>query len=427
MRKCLIIGGGLAGLSTAVHLAKNNHRVELIEASPKLGGRAYSYFDRSLGLVVDNGQHLIMGCYHSTIEYLNIIGASSLLEYPPTLTALFNDGYNNYNLKVPSALPFPINLLTSVLLFKYLSISEKNRLVIFFIRLKTGLNNSEGGNAEDWLVSEGQSTPRLLEFWRLIGVSALNSEISSVSAIMFRKVLLEMFMKGTFESTLLVPKRGLTEVFINKAIEYLDERKGIISTGEKAVNCEFRNGKIENVLTSQRKIDDFDDVVLALPTYSPFLSQIIPPGSLDKYQYSTIISVHINIKYTPKGHKFVGFFNSPIHWVFFHRDHISLVISAAGKLLELNSAELLSIVRDELKMRLDISGIKSEDIRIIREKRATYISSPELDVNRISQKTNYSNFFLAGDYTDTGLPSTIEGAILSGKNAAGMVLNQSYQ
>ncbi|NUN08574.1 MAG: FAD-dependent oxidoreductase [Ignavibacteriaceae bacterium] len=423
MTRCLIIGGGLAGLSAAVHLSQKNISIELLESSPKLGGRAYSFIDSRTGIELDNGQHLLMGCYSYTLEYLNIINSLHLLQFPESLSALFQDGQQKYHLKVPGKIPFPLNLILGLLGFNYFSLSEKISLMKFITGLRIFSDSPYALNAEEWLKSMGQDAPRLREFWRLMIVSALNCKPEEASASVLRLVITEMFMRGTRESSLLVPKTGLSRLLIVPAVELIKRSEGVITLSERVKKVITSDRKVLAVITEQREIRNFDFVIIAAPVHSDIVKNIISyPDLLDKYSHSLIVSVHVLRKTEYPPNSFTGFFNSVIHWIFFHENHFSLVISSAKELYEKGKDNFLNLIKTELSEKLGITDLPDEEIRILTEKRATFIPSVNLQKSRISAITNYSNLFLAGDYTDTGLPSTIEGAIKSGKKASELVI-----
>lgn len=423
MKRCLIVGGGLAGLSAAVHLSKNNYFVELIEGSPKPGGRAYSFIDKRTGMEIDNGQHLLMGCYQHTLELLDIIHSKSFLHFPGTLSATFIDNNKHYTLSVPSFLPHPINLAAGLLNFSYLTLSEKIKVSLFLAKLKFGLLNTDGLTAEEWLRRMKQDAPGLKAFWELIIVSALNCRPKDASANILHKVLREMFLTGTFQSTLLIPEVGLSRLFPDPAISYISNNGGKVNLGERALSFEISGNNITSVITNKREINKFDFVISAVPVYSEFLKNLISPDILSLYKFSVILSVHLLKDNGMPDSGFIGFLNSPIHWVFFHKQHLSLIISSVDERIFDSEKAVIEILGNELYNKINIRLKKDNIIKIIREKRATFIPDSNLDNKRISQTTKFSNLFLAGDYTDTGLPSTIEGAVLSGKNAANLVLS----
>ncbi|PIS44134.1 MAG: hypothetical protein COT22_12180, partial [Ignavibacteria bacterium CG08_land_8_20_14_0_20_37_9] len=178
MKKCLIVGGGLAGLSSAVSLAKQNVNVYLIEASPKFGGRTYSFVDKKSGDEIDNGQHLLLGCYYETLEFIKSIGATNLFNFQHKLELNFVTRDKIKHQLKATDLPYPFGLFFGLLNYEALSIFDKIKIIFIFAQLpflqsEKYLNHS----VEDWLIEQGQSRNCIKSFWEIIAVGALNSKL----------------------------------------------------------------------------------------------------------------------------------------------------------------------------------------------------------------------------------------------------------
>ncbi|MBE2278827.1 MAG: FAD-dependent oxidoreductase, partial [Ignavibacteriaceae bacterium] len=218
MKKVLIAGGGLAGLSAAVHLASKFYDVTLFDASPKLGGRAYSFKytpqsgdpNFSKEYEIDNGQHILMGCYKETLKYLKIIETENKLIFQKGLTANFIDSSRNeYTLKTFGKF-YPVNLLIALLNYSAIPFPERINLVKFFLKDIRLQNRTGDLTIDEWLELTGTNTIIKNRLWDFISIGALNTLPSKASAKMFRRILRLMFLEGNFSSTITVSYTHLT-------------------------------------------------------------------------------------------------------------------------------------------------------------------------------------------------------------------------
>ena len=423
MKKCVVVGGGIAGLTSAVYLSKAGFKVELIESSNKLGGRAYSFKDKKTCSVIDNGQHILMGCYEETLKLFKIIGAEDNLIYQDKLSIPFLNNQSELFLFESTKLFYPLNLLMGLLNYNLLKFEEKFSLIMFFIKLAfSNKNNLKNFTVEEWLFRENQNEILRKSFWEIICVGTLNAGTNKASAELFASILKKIFLKGNFSSTLLVPKYGLSEVYCNPAKDFLLKNNVELSLSENVTDLGIENNRVKKITTTKRTIDDFDYVISAAPLSS--LLKFYDDKELEKINFKTscIISIHIWLKENTLTEKFYGLVDSPIHWIFNHTDHITMVISDANYLVEKDKTEIYEICVSELKKYANIKEVNILDYKIIKEKRATFLPSADILNIRPNAKTKINNLFLAGDWTNTGLPATIEGAVLSGKTAAELLL-----
>ena len=419
MAKCVVIGGGLSGIASAVFLAKNNHNVLLLESSPKLGGRAYSFKDKSTNSIIDNGQHILMGAYKNTFELLRILGTENLPFYQKSLHAAYlTKGGKRFLLRTSHNF-YPFNLLQAILNFDLLNFTERIKVVkviikLFFIKEK----NLTSKTVLEWLKENRQSENSIKFFWELLTVSTLNTEIDEASSLMLARVLKEIFLNGNKASTIVLPKSGLSELFCNPVEDYLKKNRNEISLSERVLKLETDMNTITKIKTNKREITDFDYVISAVPFYSlqkifmelPFIKEVSK-----NIETSPIVTVHLWLSENLFEEKFYGLIDSKIHWVYNNKSHISIVISSADEMVKLESKEILRICIGELKNYFPkFSGVEIANYKVLKEKRATFKSTPESDYVRNKVKSPYKNFLLAGDWTNTKLPATIEGAILSG-------------
>lgn len=413
----IIIGGGFAGLSAAVHLSLKGKKVELIEASPKLGGRAYSLIDKNTNTTIDNGQHIIMGCYRDTLEFFRIINAEENLIHQKRLKVNFLKPYFTLaSLEVKSGI-YPFNLASGLLRYSAISFNDRLRLLKFFLKLPLSSNRDLSRmTVYEWLENENQNEKIKKAFWEILVVGALNTSIYKASAKVFKDILLEIFFKGNRAATIILPGKGLSETYCNEAQKYIEGRGGKVTAGEQVEKLVTEGNKVQNIITNKRVIKEFKYIISAIPYYSlskilPLENQIPDPG----FSYSSILTVHIWLKENKLDKTFYGLIDSDIHWIFNHGSHLTLVRSDANELMEKSKEEIFELVKKELYKYCFIEKNNIDDYRIIKEKRATFIPSNDIQYKRPSPEIALSNLYLAGDWINTGLPSTIESAVKSGK------------
>jgi len=423
MSKCLIAGGGLAGLSAAVMLLKNGIDVHLIEASPKLGGRSYSFYNDQFEESIDNGQHIMMGCYNETLKFLDIIGARDNVEIQKNLSLKFvKEGGDIFELATKSDL-YPLNLSRAIVSYKALTFKERLKVLDLFLDLYC----IEEGDLEDltvadWLANEGQDKNTRDALWDILAIGTLNSKCEDASAALFARILKRVFFDGNDSSKVVLPVTDLTNMYVNPAENFIKNHGGKISTSERVLSIRLESGEVVELVTSKKTYKNFDYIISAVPHYS--LIKILDSDINDtlkniEFKYSPIVSVHLLLKSNPFEGKLYGLINSSIHWLFNHDKYISLVTSAAEELAEMDEQ---SIINEAILQLENYFPVFSSDFvlncTIIKEKRATFIPTPMTERQRKQLRSPFQNMFLAGDWTNTSLPATIEGAVQSGFSAA---------
>lgn len=427
MKRCLIIGGGVAGLTAASILSSKKIAITIIESSPKLGGRTYSFIDKETDTIIDNGQHIMMGCYRETLSFLKLIGAENNFHYQKNLLLKIIDrNKNQFNLDASTSF-YPFNLIIVIKNYNAFNFNDKISFILFLLRLPIISKNSlRKSSVREWLENENQNIDIIKNFWEILCVGALNTNLEKASAFVFYEVLMQIFFKGNFASTIILPKYGLSESIIKPAISFIEKNGGTIIASEIVREVFVKNQKIVLIKTDKMIYDNFDYIISAVPLYS--LEKIIPKKTLGinlELEYSTIVNIHIWLKDINLQEKFYGLLNSPLHWIFDKEKHINIVISDADYLADKSKEEIFKLVIDEL---IQYTSIVSEDIieyKIIKEKRATIVPAVDILNKRPNSRTPIKNLFLAGDWTNTGLPSTIESAVKSGRIAAENVIQDN--
>ena len=448
----IIIGGGVSGLSAAVELSALGRTVLLLEQRQQCGGRTNSFFDDVTGSVVDNGQHLMMGCYHATRRFLRLIGTDHLAFLQPALRINYlRPQYPDDHFVCPP-LPAPLNLLGGLLRFN--SIPFKDRIKMFMVA-KELMNSSQEKElaldrmtVEEWLRQLGQSDLSKKYLWDVITIGALNNDPANVSALMFFRVLRAAFLGNGKNSSLYIPRVGLSELFVQPAIQFIKAHGGTVLTGIGVDRLTWEGKQIRSVRTSEGKELQAKSFISAIPWYAfeevLSASQYMSNGAgnehssllgCQQFKSSPIISIQLWLDREITDLDFAALLETRIQWLFNKtqlmnenkstkdvRQVLSLVISGAQKYIDLNKKELVTIALEDLQRVLP----KARDVQVlyslvIKEKRATFLPSPGLDALRPNARTEFENLFLAGDWTATGYPATIEGAVMSGKTAAELV------
>lgn len=431
-----IIGGGIAGLSASVFLAESGYKVTLVESSPKLGGRAYSYFDREREMFFDNGQHLFAGWYKDTFEYLKIIKSFDKLDFQKTLEIFFiNEEKKRFILKLPD-LPAPFNLLSGLLKFKAFGFNDKFGLMKIKSLLSVKINEpADYGNAFDLLVKYGQTENLIKYFWEPFCMAVFNTTLKNIGVRILINILREGF-SGSGKSVLVFPSEDLNKVLVNGAVEYLTGKDARIILSEKVISIDAAE-KVNGVNNEKGEKIESDYYVSAVPFYgfrNLTGNKIYEEGDYhsDSLRSSGIVSIHlffrdeINYEEINKNENgMTGLIGTNVQWIFRKSNrHLSLVISGADDagITEKENQEIYEMAVSDLAKT--IAGFKRDEIsgyKVIKEKRATFIPDNESEKYRCPQKTRYDNFFICGDWTDTGLPATIESAVRSAKICCNLI------
>ncbi len=426
MKRVIVFGGGFAGLSAAVYLSENNFEVTLLEASPKLGGRAYSLSNGSQNDIYDNGQHILMGCYEETIAFLKKINSIDKLDIRESLSIPFvKRGGSIYKLDSRKYF-YPLNLLSGFMNYKALSVKERLKVIDFFLDMLFCYScDLKDKTVSEWLKCKKQSDNSIKAFWEILVVGALNTTVDNASAEIFEEVLERIFLTGNKSASILLPKVGLTQLYVEDAVQFITGRNAKINLSEKVIQIVMKENAVTEVITDRNSYNDYDYVVTAIPALAFKKIKIISDQKFEfpNLQYSPIVNVHLWLKENPFQEEFYGLLDSQIHWVFNHGKHISLTTSSADILTKVSNEKIVDEFSSELEKYFPI--FRKEiiiDSKVVKEKRATFV--PDVASNQLRKNFIFAseNMFFAGDWINTGLPSTIESAVLSGKLAASNVI-----
>jgi squalene-associated FAD-dependent desaturase len=430
-KKVAVLGAGYAGLAAATELVLRGHDVTLIESRALLGGRAHSFRDPKTGQMLDNGQHIFMGCYHQTLDLLRQLGVKNRLESPTALSVPFLSEKGRSSLT--ATLPAPLHLFSALLGFAELNAADKFSAIRLALRLRGGGEPRAEETVRDWLMRWKQTPNIIRALWEPLCLAALNEPVATASAQLFATVIQRSFLAGAADSKILLSKVGLSELFAPEVLRLLEMCGGIIRLQAPVTALRFEGNRLVEIsLGDEGKLHP-DAVVSALPWHA--LRGLLPPESrlahvCREFHDAPIVSLHLWFDRVVLREPFVGLLDSPIHWIF-NRDSIhgaepdqpghviTAVISGARELAEKSAAELEELTLRELSRFLP----EAKEARVLhrmiyKSRSATFAATPEAERMRPGTETEWSNFWLAGDWTDTDLPATLEGAILSGRKAA---------
>jgi squalene-associated FAD-dependent desaturase len=402
-----IIGAGLAGLSAAIELSGRGERVAIHEATSFAGGRCRSYHDMSLGMMIDNGNHLLLSGNRAALSYLRALRSEHRLVGPAHAafpfvdlgtreewTLRFNDG------RIPWWLFRPGRRVPDTRPYHYASLA---RLI---------------WPARDKAVGEvirftGPVYERLV---RPLLLAALNIDPSVASARLAGAVVRESLLAGGLACRPLIAREGLGATMVEPALALLAQRNAGVQFSHQLHALHTAAGRVEALDFGKDRVvlASGDLVILAVP---PYAAGALVPGLTAPTEFRAIVNAHFRIEPPAAQPPILGLLNSTTEWLFAFPDRLSTTISAADRLIDMPRETLAQKIWSEVAV---VTGLPPDlpPWQIVRERRATFAATPEQDARRPGPKTAWNNLLLAGDWTDTGLPATIESAIRSGQRAA---------
>ncbi|HTQ72379.1 MAG TPA: hydroxysqualene dehydroxylase HpnE [Acidocella sp.] len=387
-----VIGAGLAGLSAACCLAELGHHVVLFEAAPQAGGRARSYFDKQLGCRIDNGNHLLLSGNISALNYLQRIGARRSLVGPAAPIFPFRD------IKTGAAWTLRLNEGA----FPWWIFSRRHRVpgtsVLSYLALRKLLKAKPDDLVERLVGGSGALYARLLE---PLAIAALNTMPARAAAQPLGSVLGETVERGGHAALPRWARIGLSESFVDPALDWL-----------KAKGVEIRLGERVTALRPGQT------TVLAVPPWAA--KELMPELSVPD-QFESICNLHFKARMEPGEAGFYGLLGGMAEWVFARESVVSVTISAANRYAHLDQDSIATQVWAELSKAFALPP-DVPPCRVLWEKRATFACTPDQLKRRPGPQSPRRGVVLAGDWTDTGLPATIEGAIRSGEAAVAALL-----
>jgi len=435
----IIIGGGLAGLASAVALAEEGFRVTLLEKRPHLGGRATS-FTLPTGEEIDNCQHVTMGCCTNLADFYRRVGAAQQIGTYERL--FFLDAQGRRGVIEPATFPPPLHLAPSFALFPSLTAADKRAIgrAMFYIAWNGGRPPGvKGTSMADWLQRQRQTPEAIERFWRTVLVSALNEELDRTDAFYGVDVFWKAFLANRRGFEVGIPTVPLAELY-DGCREPILARGGEVRTRASVNALRMVGEKVAGVTLDDGTELRADYVVCAVP-HAAFLT-LMPATHIDRepafagvrnLEASPISGVHFWFDRPVMQEPFLTLLDRTTQWVFNKTrlsglptngaQYLQLVISASYGMVEMSRQEIVALCLRELHEALPAAReAKLEKATVIKEVAATFSPRPGCDRWRPTQGTALRNFFLAGDWTRTGWPATMEGAVRSGYLAAEAIL-----
>jgi squalene-associated FAD-dependent desaturase len=449
----VIIGGGFAGLTAGVALANAGRQVRVLEQRRFLGGRARSFPDPATGTVVDNGQHVIMGCYHSTLRFLREIGTVERICFQPRLHVDFADINGRLTTLDCPNLPAPWHLVAGVLRTNSLTAAQKLeiiRLGLAFRGRGNGVDQLAHTSLEEWLVRLGQSESLRRRFWDLLSISAMNEDPRIASALLFRRVLRLALFSSASESRIGLARGGWSECYTDAARAYIVARGGMVETGCSVSEVLVARGDDQccGVRLANGEVIEARTVVSTVPCFQ-FLSLLpeslaVTPwfGRISTLRPSPIVCTYLWLDRDVTDCDFIALRGTTAQWLFrrstaarapartdFDSRHcVCMVISGAHAQVTQSTQDLARLAFIELESVLP--GARSAKLLhslVIKERFATFSPTCDAETARPSACTPVRGLYLAGDWTDTGLPATIEGAVKSGYTAVEAIIHSNLE
>jgi len=411
--KAYIIGAGLAGLSSAVRLAARGVEVEVSDAAAQAGGRCRSYFDPQLGLTLDNGNHLVLSGNRAVMDYLAAIGASDRLAGPAKAEFDFADVRSGERWRMrPNEGPAPWWIFSP-------SRRPPGTRISDYLGLAGLLRPKSGQRIDQAMACKGPLWDRLMQPFLL---AALNTEPETGDATLAAGVIAETLAKGGRAYRPRIAEPTLDAAFIAPALETLTAQGATVRLSRRLRGLTFEDDKVSALTFSDGVVAlaPQDHVIIATP---PWIAADLIPGLSVPTEFRAIVNGHFRLAPPQGAPSMIGVIGGTVEWIFAFHNRISVTVSGADRLVE--------VEREALAARLwrDVAAVyglppELPPWQIVKEKRATFAATPEQNAKRPTAETPWKNVSLAGDWVQTGLPATIEGALRSGEHAADLALTR---
>ncbi len=436
-----VLGAGWSGLSAAVRLVEGGCRVILLEKRAVPGGRALSYTDNDSGDALDNGPHIFLGCYSGTIRFLDAIGAGARLRFSRRLRLAFIDRERGaFQFRCPS-LPSPWNLLAGLLGLRGLDLPDRFRALRLGARARrlteSDLQRLESSTLEIWLAKAGQTPAIRRVIWDPIAMAALNEDPAIASAAVFARVFREAFLSGG-PSGIGLSAFGLSDLYAGPALRFLEKNGCEVRFRSGVSRILIGPGGVEGLQLGDGTRIVADAYLSTLPPRD--LQAALPRTTFHSDPYfrriasletSPVVSIHLWYDRKFLEEPFVGLLGTRTQWLFDRRailgsegegSGLSAVISAARSYIDWPASDIIAMAEEDIAACVPAARrARLLRAKVVKERHATF--SPRAGSSRLrpGPRTPIPNLILGGDWTDTGLPGCIEGAVRSGERAAAEV------
>lgn len=440
-----IVGGGIAGLAAACALCDAGFNVTLFERRPFVGGRASSYEHPATGEIVDNCQHVLFGNCTNLLDFYRRIGAADKVQWFDRLTLIEPRGRRSEFF--PSALPAPFHATLSFLRAPALTLADKLSIARAMFSFAASIPPDGPESFAAWLARNGQTHGAIQRFWKPVLVSALNEDLERISVHYASKVVQDLFLKSAEAGRMGVPSIPLSELY-SYAIRYIEAHGGRVLLRNSVESLALDDTRV--LLQSSAKSEPFDRVVLAVPYQA--LGKLLPAqngsgdlsaglrSQLARFESSPITGIHLwfDREITELPH--AALLDRTIQWMFqksklqpqrtewkeVSGSYVELVVSSSKSLVEMGRQEIIDLAMRELAEFFPaVHSAKLEKATVIKDLNAGYSALPGSEAYRPGTRTPWPQIFLAGDWTATGWPATMESAVRSGYLAAEAITAQS--
>jgi squalene-associated FAD-dependent desaturase len=418
MTRVHVVGAGISGLSCAVRLARQGRAVSLYEAAAQAGGRCRSYFDAKLERTIDNGNHILLSANAAALSYLDEIGARDTLSAPARAVFPFVDVRSGARWCVrPNAGPLPWWIFAPG---RRIPGTGPGAYL-------AGLRLAFAGPDDTVADRLDPADPLWQRFWEPLTVAALNTPPREASARLLWLVVRDTFARGEAACRPFIAKGGLGASFVDPALKLLGAAGAEVRFNQRLRAIHFDADRATRLDFGEHSVDlePGEHAVIALP---PAVAGALLPGLLVPADSRPIVNGHIRLPGPPRLPRgmsedlpFLGVVGGAVQWLFLRGDLVSLTVSAAAELAERPSEEIAERFWADTAVALELDPARRPPIRIVKERRATFAQTPGALRRRAPARTRWRNLVLAGDWTDTGYPATIESAVRSGRAAAGIV------
>lgn len=408
-----VIGAGVAGLAAAVRLAEKGHRVILHDSAGHGGGRCRSYFDAHLDRRIDNGNHLMLSGNWAIRDYLQTVGTADSLTGPEDASFPFRDLRTGDAWTVtPDPGRVPWSILFGAGRVPGTRLSE-------YLRVRHLACAGPDATVADCLDGPGTLFEK---FWEPLAVGVLNTPVETASARLLWPVVKETFGRGRAACRPLMARTGLSESFVDPALSYLAGKGAEVRFNNRLRALDLDDGQVRalDFAGATVVLEPGDQIVLAVPAWA---AADLLPGLNGPDDSHAIVNAHFRlVGPVPSAPPLVGLVGGTAHWVFLRGDVASVTVSAADDLAAETNEAIAQRLWPEVRAALGLADGPLPLWRIVKEKRATISQTPAQDRRRPQPRTDWRNLVLAGDWTATGLPATIEGSIRSGFRAADLIV-----